>query len=80
MTRFAVLGIIIILFVMLVRALFPSKENKAASEPGEMVQDPNCQAYVPKLQAIEKEVAGETQFFCSEKCAEEFCGKNDDSS
>ncbi len=75
MTRFAVLGIIIILFVMLVRALFPSAKKKAAEEPGEMVQDPNCQAYVPKLQAIEKKVAGETHFFCSEKCAEEFSGK-----
>lgn len=73
--RFAVLGIIIVLFVMLVRALFPSTKKIAADEPGEMVQDPNCQAYVPKLQAIEKKVAGEIHFFCSEKCAEEFSGK-----
>ena len=60
---------------MLVRALFPSAKKKAADEPGEMVQDPNCQAYVPKLQAIQKKVAGETHFFCSEKCAEEFSGE-----
>ena len=75
MTRFAVLGIIVILFVILVRALFPSAKKKAADEPDEMVQDPNCKAYVPKFQAIEKNMAGEAYFFCSEKCAEEFSGK-----
>ena len=76
MTRFAILGIIIILFVLLVRALFPSAKKKSADEPREMVQDPNCQAYVPKIQALEKNVAGKTHYFCSEKCAEEFSSKN----
>ena len=45
------------------------------TKPGsvdEMVQDPNCLKYIPKESAIKKNVDGETHFFCSQACAEEF--------
>jgi len=48
------------------------------TKPGsvdEMVQDPNCLTYIPKRNAIKKNVGGETHFFCSQTCAEKFRNK-----
>ncbi|MCG6878168.1 MAG: hypothetical protein LJE96_03310 [Deltaproteobacteria bacterium] len=41
----------------------------------EMVQDPNCLTYISKVNAIKKNVGGETHFFCSQACAEKFQNK-----
>ena len=80
MVRIAILGILIIVFILLIRAIFPSsfrKKEKISSETV-MVKDPNCETYIPKAEAVVKSIQGRDQFFCSEKCAEEFtekCGK-----
>ena len=81
MARIAILGILIIVFVLLIRAIFPSstrKKKENLSSETEMVKDPNCETYIPKAEAVAKTVQGKEHFFCSEKCAEEFteqCGK-----
>jgi uncharacterized protein len=75
MTRFILLGLIVTVFVFLVRTLFPSSSGKGESAK-EMVKDPNCETYVPEAEALRKVVAGQDHYFCSEKCAEEYSRKN----
>jgi YHS domain-containing protein len=38
----------------------------------EMVQDPVCKTYVPLREAEKRVFAGETHYFCSTDCADEF--------
>ncbi len=38
----------------------------------EMVQDPNCETYIPMTEAVTATIAGREHFFCSEQCAEEY--------
>ncbi len=75
MARLALLGLVIAVFILLVRVFFPAKKEKTA-DTKEMVQDPNCETYVPKAEAIERSVQGKNHYFCSQKCAEEFSRKN----
>lgn len=37
-----------------------------------MVKDPACGIYLPKKDAISERTKGETHYFCSEKCVENF--------
>ena len=39
---------------------------------GRLVQDPQCQVYVDRGEAISRKVRGEFHYFCSRKCADEF--------
>lgn len=41
-----------------------------------MVQDPNCGTYVPQSEAVRARIKGEEAFFCSQKCRDEYKGKN----
>ena len=77
MTRLILLGIVVVVFIMVVRFLFPSPSSKSEeAETTEMVQDPNCDTYIPRTQAIRRTVCQREHYFCSEKCAEEFAHKN----
>jgi YHS domain-containing protein len=38
----------------------------------DMVLDPNCRTYVVKDRAVTRRLRGETAYFCSASCAEEF--------
>jgi uncharacterized protein len=77
MSRLIIFGLVVAVFILLVRALFPSSNRKeAADATKEMVKDPNCETYVPQSEALQKTVRGEDYFFCSEKCAEEYSQKN----
>lgn len=42
----------------------------------EMVQDPECNVYVPMQQAEKRVIRGKTYYFCSTRCAEDFEKKN----
>lgn len=75
MTRFILLGLIVTVFIILVRTFFPSSSGKEGPAK-EMVKDPNCETYVPEAEAFRKVVAGQEHCFCSEKCAEEYSRKN----
>jgi len=71
---FGVLAYFVFRFVQKIRLSGGSRDHgKTGSGPvDEMVQDPNCLIYIPKSTAIRKSVGGETCFFCSRACAEEF--------
>lgn len=76
MIRLAILGVLIFAFILLLRSFFaPSTQKGQNSVIEEMVKDPNCETYIPKTESIKRVVHGITQYFCSEKCAEEFSKK-----
>ena len=77
MSRLLLFGLVVAVFIFLVRAFFPSSNGKGGDDATkEMVKDPNCETYVPQSEAIPKTVRGTDYFFCSEKCAEEYSQKN----
>jgi len=71
-----IIGIVVIyLLYKLIRTGFPSVggkpgpakiKNPAAVE--ELVEDPQCHAYVPVSQAVQMEIDGKMVYFCSQKC------------
>ena len=75
-----IIGIVVIyLLYKLIRTGFPAVggkpgpakiKNPAAAE--ELVEDPQCRAYVPVSQAIRTEIDGKTLYFCSQKCLEQY--------
>ena len=75
MARFILLGLVIAVFILLVRTFFPSSSVKEGATK-EMVKDPNCGTYVSQAEALRKMVAGKEHYFCSDKCAEEYSRKN----
>ncbi len=75
MTRLALFGIAVILLIFIARAIFPSKNSPAEEEPTEMVMDPNSGVYIPKSEAIKKNINGKEYYFSSEQSAEEFIKK-----
>ena len=71
MVRIAIFVLFIGLFYFLVRSYFlPTREEECRGESMEMVQDPNCQIYLPRAEGIERLILGKTHHFCSEKCAD----------
>ncbi len=71
---FAALAYFVFRFIQKAR-LFGGRKYEN-DEPGgtvdEMVQDPNCLTYIPKGNAVKKNIGGETFFFCSRACADAF--------
>ncbi|MBP6263013.1 MAG: YHS domain-containing protein [Nitrospira sp.] len=37
-----------------------------------MIQDPVCRVFIPRENAIRREIGGQTYFFCSQNCATTF--------
>ncbi len=77
MLRLLIIGILIYIFYILVRGLFrKNKEiHRGSSSTGvidEMVQDPVCETYIPKREAIRRVINGKEFFFCSNECADKF--------
>jgi YHS domain-containing protein len=75
-------GIIYLVLIMIairilkgIGASLSGKDEVAAVSGEEMVKDPNCDTYIPKSDAIKKKVGGETCYFCSNKCLEEYRNK-----
>jgi YHS domain-containing protein len=48
---------------------------KRESEPEELVQDPNCQTYIPKRSAVKKKIAGNVLYFCKKECLKNYLKK-----
>ena len=70
---FGVLAYFVFRFVQKVRLSGGGdRGNTGSGRVDEMVQDPNCLTYIPKGSAIRKSVGGETHFFCSQACVDEF--------
>ena len=76
MLKFLILGLLAYFVFRFVRkSLFSGgrrHENADAGPVEPMVQDPNCLTYIPRSTAIRKTVNGETYFFCSQACVDEF--------
>ncbi|MBE0584209.1 MAG: YHS domain-containing protein [Desulfofustis sp.] len=45
-----------------------------------MVEDPLCHKLVPKQQAVQLEIKGETYYFCSKECSEQFLSEKGEES
>ena len=75
MVRLALFGIVVILLILIARAIFPSKSSSAEQGHTEMVMDPNNGVYIPKSEAIKKNIDGKEHYFSSEQSAEEFINK-----
>ena len=70
---FGILAYFVFRFVQKVRLSGGRDRSSTAIGPvDEMVQDPNCGTYIPKKGAVGKTVGGETQYFCSQACADAF--------
>ena len=84
MLRVLFLALLSYLFFVVLKAVvglwfFPKQGQKRKEKlGGEMVQDPVCETYVPKTEAIEQKVKGESVYFCSSVCAETFKKKTAD--
>lgn len=60
-----------VLYWIIRRAFFhPTKDRTVKPGEGgeEMVQDPQCQCYIPKSQSYPVSLNGRKIFFCSEDC------------
>jgi uncharacterized protein len=76
MIRFLIFVILTYIAYRTVKAIFrPKDELPGGQDRGvidEMVQDPQCETYVPKREAVKRTIAGKTHFFCSGACADKF--------
>jgi YHS domain-containing protein len=75
-----IIGIVVIyLLYKLIRKSFPAVGGKPGSariktpaSGEELVEDPLCHTYVPLSQAFRTEIDGETLYFCSQKCLDQY--------
>ena len=68
-------GIIYLLYSLVKKVLGTTSKIDQRKPNGvidEMVQDPQCNTYVPRRQAKRKSIGGQEHFFCSNECAEKF--------
>ena len=72
-----ILGFLIYLVVKKVAqslGLWPQAPRPVAKdrEPDVLVQDPVCQTFIPRKEALRAEKDGKVYFFCSEGCLKRF--------
>lgn len=76
MIRLLIYAIIIYLVYRLAKSFLGTGKKIDRTPTGgvidEMVQDPFCNTYIPRREAIRRVVRGQEFFFCSEECAERF--------
>ena len=76
MLRLAIYAIIIYLVYRMAKGFLGTGKKIDRSPPGgvidEMVQDPMCQTYIPRREAVRSVVRGQEHFFCSKECAEKY--------
>jgi YHS domain-containing protein len=51
------------------------KNTNRDDAPGELLQDPYCQTYVPKGSAVKKRIAGKDCYFCNPECLKKYLEK-----
>lgn len=76
MTRLIILILLLYILYRLLKAVFLGRKKVERTAEGEiideMVQDPLCDKYIPRREAIRKVIGGKEYFFCSEECASRF--------
>jgi YHS domain-containing protein len=79
--RLLILALLLYIIYRVIRSYFGSGQKmreekiRKGNEAGvidEMVQDPICKTYIPLREAKRRVFDGETYFFCSDQCADEF--------
>ena len=84
MIRLAVFVFLVIVVYKLLGGLIKGvsvssrQEVPADKSTAELIQDPQCGAYILPAQGVDARVAGNTYHFCSESCREQFLLKNAD--
>jgi YHS domain-containing protein len=53
----------------------PLEKNRNDSADDLMVKDPECGVYFPQRQGVTLRAGGETLYFCSEKCRDDYKNK-----
>ena len=78
MIRLAVFVFLVIVVYKLLGGLIKGvsvssrQEVPADKTTAELIQDPQCGAYILPAQGVDARVAGNTYHFCSESCREQF--------
>lgn len=78
MIRLAIFVFLVIVVYKLLAGLIKGvsvsnrQEVPADKSTAELVQDPQCGAYILPAQGVDARVAGNTYHFCSESCREQF--------
>jgi YHS domain-containing protein len=79
MKQLFILVLIIGLGYLLLQLLFPRRRGPRETDrqrptaiAEEMVRDPVCQLYLPRSEAIRRNVQGREHFFCSPGCLDKF--------
>jgi YHS domain-containing protein len=84
MIRLAVFVFLVIVVYKLLGGLIKGvsvssrQEVPADKSTAELIQDPQCGAYILPAQGVDARVAGNTYHFCSESCREQFLLENAD--
>ena len=79
MRQLIFLALILALAYVITRLLFPRRRSPRAADEEvraavthELVQDPYCHTYLPRSQAIRRNIRGSEYFFCSPGCLDKF--------
>ncbi len=70
-----IVGVCIFLYLVVRRALlgFQGQEvPQLSTKKDQMILDPVCKMYVPRNNAVEELIGGQTYYFCSSNCAQTF--------
>lgn len=74
---FFVLLILLLYFLLhyLIRDMPSRKKTSKNAGPDELVQDPNCQTYIPKRSALKRKIGGQVFYFCRKECFNNYLQK-----
>ena len=78
MVRLAIFVLLVIVVYKLLSGLvkglgtFTRQEVSGEENTAELIQDPQCGAYILPAQGVATQVKGKTYHFCSEGCRDEF--------
>ena len=78
--RYIFLAILCYILFRLIKALFPGSGKGEMDvmpfdkrpDEDEMVKDPYCKLYIPKKDAYQAKINGESLYFCSRECIEKY--------
>lgn len=85
--RILILAVLLYIGYRLIMKNFSKPDNEKESGKGTtkggkitdvLVEDPICHKLVPKQQAVELEMEGETQYFCSQECCDTYRSEKGD--
>jgi YHS domain-containing protein len=80
MTRLIIIVVALYLLYRLLKSLIAGKPDSGkaprAEVMDELVQDPECEIYVPRRSSVKRTISGRVYNFCSVECATRFEERN----